>query len=322
MRLPAALAIAALLTALPGVARAQAIINTSRSNIKGIVLQLNSTKDTTDVLAVEGGQPVADVTVFNTAPFQKVRQLGKPKFEDIRIEVSAQVGASLADWIRESLAGRGRTRTGHILLMDDRRDVVAQIEFADALLTEVGLPALDAASKDAAKITVVFSPGKVVVTGAGAAAAVGTRYEVKGRPQKQWLPANFRVRVDDFNGGAPVRGRKGLNAVNVKQARMAGSPAQYALDPPMKANTPDLEFTSADGRFHTDPYVEDVQRTLQGIETPRVVSVDYLNEDGDLLLTLTEEVIIYKVTRELGAGVPMVRLSMIRGGAPVTITWP
>ena len=178
------LATLVLCLALPASAAAQtAIIKTSRSNIKQIVLQLDGASDSTDVLAVEGGQPVADIMLVNVAPFQRVRQVGKPKFEDITLTVSANIGASLAAWIQETLSGKvGRTRSGHVIVFDDRGRVAHAVTFHEALITEIGLPALDGASKESAGVTISVAPTSVETKSAFPA---GTGFQAPAGKAKQ-----------------------------------------------------------------------------------------------------------------------------------------
>jgi hypothetical protein len=71
--------------------------------------------------------------------------------------------------------------------------IVSRLTFTNALITEIGFPALDAASKDAAKMTIKLSPEytRYTVTSSG---------EVIPKPdsqaQKKWLSSNFRLRID------------------------------------------------------------------------------------------------------------------------------
>lgn len=308
------------LLALPAVSPAQSLVNTSRSNIKNIALQLDGGTDTTSLLSVEGGQLVPDITLVNTAPFQRFRQVGKPKFEDIRITVTADIGTSLAGWITETLAGKTRTRTGHMIMMDDADRIAQRIAFADALITEVSLPALDGGAKDTSHLTIVISSTKAATSGAFPA---GTRFETKaGAKQKLWTPAAFRISVDDAVTFEVAEGKKGLNAVNVKQARQIATSEgpRYQIADPAKLDSPDLEFTSE--LWNNSPYSEDAARFLQGMETDHAVSVDYLNDSGDLLFTLRRSMAVYKTTLEIGQpGGNRLRVSMVANAEPMTITW-
>ncbi len=307
--------------ALPASAGAQAIINTSRSNIKNIALQLDGTKDVTDVLSMEGGQLVPDITLINTAPFQRVKQLGKPKFEDITITVSADLGVSMAAWVADTLSGRQiKTRSGHMIALDDKDRIVQRVRFYNALITEVSLPALDGSSKDTSFLTIAISPTTAESAGAFPA---GTHVDAKiGGKQKQWLCSNFRIRFDDPAGFEVAEGKKGLNAVNVKQARQgaASGGSGYELSPPQTLTEADLEFTSE--RWATDPYAEDVQRLMKGVDIKHFVSVDYLNDAGDVLFTLRRTLSVYKVTLETGeAGPDLFRVSMVGDADPIAIIW-
>ncbi len=313
--------------ALPALTNAQSLVNTSRSNIKGIVLTLDGAKDTTDLVSVEGGQLVPDITLINTAPFQYYRQLGRTKYEDFKLTMTADIGPSLTGWISETLAGKARTRAGHMILMDDADRIVQRVAFSDALITEVSLPALDGSAKDTSYLTIVISPTKTASTGAFPA---GTQFvATAGAKQKLWAAAAFRVRFDDGVVFDVAEGKKGLNAVNVKQARQIATSEgpRYQLDEPKKLSSPDLEFTSGDG-WASSPYSEDAARMLQGIEIDHNVAVDYLNEKGDVLFTMRRRMAVYKTTIQALAGLDTgspgggaVRVSMVANGEPMTITF-
>jgi len=90
-------------------------------------------------------------------------------------------------------------------------------DFQNGLITEVGIPALDAGARDAAKITIKISPE---ATRQKAPAA-----SFKAEVQKRWLPSNFRLeiagldcrhvsKVESFTVKQGVRrdGRRGLEA--------------------------------------------------------------------------------------------------------------
>lgn len=76
-------------------------------------------------------------------------------------------------------------------------------DFADGLVTEIGIPALDATAQDAAKLVVKMSPERTRIKASFRAAV-----------QKRWLPRNFRLEVS----GVDCRHVAKVDAFTVKQS--------------------------------------------------------------------------------------------------------
>src|SRR5262249_14849856 len=101
---------------------------------------------------------------------------------------------------------------GAIITADYSQKEVARLNFFQALITEVGFPACDAASKDAAKMTVKFAPEytrMIAKTGGDVQAPVG-----KGE-QKKWNPSNFRLKIDGLD--TPCTRVNKIEALTIKQ---------------------------------------------------------------------------------------------------------
>ena len=96
------------------------------------------------------------------------------------------------EWIKACFDHKHSRNDGAIITADYDYKEVTRLNFFNALITEVGFPALDAASKDAAKMTHqvrarVHPHRRRNGGGHGCKLALG-----KGE-QKKWLPANFRL---------------------------------------------------------------------------------------------------------------------------------
>lgn len=64
------------------------------------------------------------------------------------------------------------------------------------------------------------------------------------------------------------------------------------------------------------------QNERHGTEVDHIVPVDYLNEEGDLLFTVQQELAAFKLTPEtMDSGSETVRVSMVGGRSPMVITW-
>src|SRR5262245_18829105 len=106
------------------------------------------------VSSAEGGQAISDIVI--EAPGQdrvQHKHLSGLKYEDIQI-AAGSLNASLAGWIKDFTEQRSRRLDGEIYVVDYRGDISSSLEFRHALITEIGFPALDAGSKEPAKLTV------------------------------------------------------------------------------------------------------------------------------------------------------------------------
>lgn len=108
---------------------------------------------------------------------------------EITLQADAAMGKPMYDWIKASMArgGAGARKDGAIIYADFNYKPLSRLEFHNALITEVGMPKLDAASKDAAKMTIKIQPETTSQTFAR------PKYPLTTRKQKAWLCSNFRL---------------------------------------------------------------------------------------------------------------------------------
>jgi T4-like virus tail tube protein gp19 len=141
------------------------------------------------VKSVVGGDVHADVIEEPGTPFVK-KHIGPPRYEDITVQVGFQMSQQLYEWIAGSWAGAGTRRDGAIVTADLNLTARTERQFFHALLTETTIPALDAASKNPAYLTVKFAPESTKsVKASGTIAGGATK-------QKLFLPSNFRFELD------------------------------------------------------------------------------------------------------------------------------
>ena len=164
----------------------------------------------------EGGEAFIDVVEFvdGDDPGSPQKSCGRLRFEEITVEMGLNMEPPVYDWIDRTLKGDRPRHDGALIGFDSRGDAQARREFRDALISEVAFPALDAASKDAAFMTVKISPESTRFE--GASGAVGG---VAPKKQKQWLASNFRVKV----GGLPTSRVNKIESILVKQQIVAVS---------------------------------------------------------------------------------------------------
>jgi len=147
--------------------------------------------------SIEGGGVRAEVMTYqNGGNYLRMRQLGKPKFEDIKVQVGMAMSQPFYNWIEQFFEGHAVRKTGAIVAADFYYNERARREFDGAMIKELTFPKLDASDKNAAYMsvgiaveTIKFLPGKPQKLP-----------QPKGfDAQKLWTACNFSFRLDGFD---------------------------------------------------------------------------------------------------------------------------
>lgn len=166
------------------------------------------------IKSAEGGHCKAEVVSEKVATDIVVKKhIAGIKYEDISLTVGTSMSKSFFEWINASVSHQSkRIGTGAIITADFDTNEVSRLNFFDSLITEIGLPALDSSSKDAASLSVKFSPERtrtVMSKGGKINGPLGTGH------QKKWSPANFRFRVDGMEDASKWISK--IDALTIKQ---------------------------------------------------------------------------------------------------------
>ena len=155
---------------------------------------------TTGLLSgASGGVFTADVIQHQSGGDQFPRKtLGKPRYEDIEIEVGAAMPAPLFDWIAASWGASPPSMDGAVLGFDQTFTLRREQRFLDALIAETTFPALDAASKQMGRIGVRITPRELLPP---AKPPPGTKLGLTlGKsPHKAWQVAAFKLELDGLS---------------------------------------------------------------------------------------------------------------------------
>ena len=145
------------------------------------------------VKSAAGGGATADVVSEAGSTFFSKKHIGAAKYEDVTMQVGLSMNKAFYDWITAGGKGNFQSKTGSILACDSNFNILSQRDFSNALITEVTIPAMDASSKDAAYMTLKFSPESTrYKKSSGKVTGIDTR-------QKLWLPSNFRLNIPSLD---------------------------------------------------------------------------------------------------------------------------
>jgi phage tail-like protein len=164
------------------------------------------------IFSCEGGLATSEVVSekIGCEPFAK-KHIGNVKYEDIKLATGAGMGTTFWDWVESSMNMKYTRQNGAVIACDFNYQEVSRMNFFNALITEIGFPALDAGSKDAMKLSLAFAPEYTRnISKPGGAPKAATK-----RDQNLWSPANFKIQAEGL-GNALARCSK-IEALAIKQ---------------------------------------------------------------------------------------------------------
>ena len=159
--------------------------------------------------AVQGGNVVADVVEFTPGTSlvpQKV--LDDLHYEEVTMLVGLGMAPAFWDWVGHMVDRDPMPMDGAILFADMDSNLVRRMEFKKAWLSEVSLPALDAASNETGLMTVKLRAESTALKPPG-----GKLPNLVLAKQKNWLASNFRLQV----GSLPCTRVNKIEALTIKQ---------------------------------------------------------------------------------------------------------
>lgn len=159
----------------------------------------------------DGGNIKGEVNVIQQGPdLVPLKTITTLKYEPFTVNVGISMGKSLYEWIRSSLDRQHIYKNGYVAAANYDYKAQAYRHFTNALITEISLPAFDAASKETGHMTVKFDPEQI-------RHANGDGADIKGQvnvKQKMWQPSNFRLRLGDLDCTKISK----IDAITIKQS--------------------------------------------------------------------------------------------------------
>ena len=109
--------------------------------------------------SIEGGMPTSDVVLEKLGPDSVQRKhLAGIKYGEITVMFGAGMTKPMYQWMQDTLAGKHPRKNGAIVYTDFNSIEIKRLTFANALISEIGFPELDGASKNQALFTLKISP--------------------------------------------------------------------------------------------------------------------------------------------------------------------
>ena len=220
------------------------------------------------------------------------KQISDPQFEDLSVKCGAGMSSEFYQWLADTCANKHTRKSGAIVAADFNYREMTRLTFKDALITEVGLPALDAASKDTAKMTIKFAPEYTrFAASSGGGPSIGGWPDTDADIQKKWQCSNFRLRISGLN--QPCSRVNKIDSFVVKQKVIRRPPAGQVRDyqkEPSAIETPNLviTFPESSSREFSDWHKDFVIQGHNGLDKEKEGTLEYLTPDlKGVLFTVT-----------------------------------
>jgi phage tail-like protein len=159
-------------------------------------LELDKKEDVALFRSIEGGNVKVDVMTYQNGPnYDRYRQLGKPKFEDIKLQVGMAMSEPFYKWIKDFFLGKATRKDGAIIAADFYYKERARREFTNGIIRELTFPKLDGQDKNPAYMSIGIAVENVVFQpGNGHVIKPGEGFDA----QKLWTSCNFRFELSGF----------------------------------------------------------------------------------------------------------------------------
>lgn len=145
----------------------------------------------------EGGQAQTESVNERVAGGHPVRKHpGNVKVNEISVTCGTGMSSQFYEWLKKSLEYNHERKEGAVITCDYDFKEVARQTFYQTLISEVGLPGLDATSRDAAKFNLKFAPEYTEMKYNGGGTMRGATDQAR---QKLWTAANFRLQIDGMD---------------------------------------------------------------------------------------------------------------------------
>src|SRR5439155_4928770 len=109
--------------------------------------------------SADGGDTIGQVTTYRSGSDPVAhKQIGNVKYEDFALLTNFDIELPYAQWIVDMPNFQATRKNGAVVVGDFNFAVRSRREFQQALISEIGIPTLDASSKDAGYFTIGVTP--------------------------------------------------------------------------------------------------------------------------------------------------------------------
>jgi phage tail-like protein len=233
--------------------------------------------------SIEGGSIKTDVMTYqHGADFDRWRYNGKPKFEDIKLQVGLSMSKPFYEWIGDFFKHKVDRKNGAVIAADFQFFERARRTFSEAIIKEIVFPKLEGQDKNAVYMNITLAVEDIVFAkGNGKKLSKPAGFD----NQKLWAANNFRFRLDGFAG--PCANVAKIDSFTIKQNVMEyhGGGFRAPLKVSSQVEYPNLAFyvPEMDAQpFYDHFYKRGVKGQVPGRLTGMIQTFDSSEQKQDL----------------------------------------
>jgi len=242
------------------------------------------------------------------------------KFEAITFKCGAGLAKGFYSWLAATISGRTERRDGAIHMVDSRNIIVNTLTFHQALVSEIGFPAVNARSKDREWLTIKVEPESTSM-----APATGKLDVSRFSRGKRWLASDFRLTIDGVSCGNVIDGihcaaGTSIQDFSFKQKAVENDVAEQRINEKAPANVemPNLVMTLPEAKAGDFLKWQQQKPDKNGMPVEKNGMLEYLTPD--LATTIFQldfrSLGIFKIVHNLSE----VAVSMYMGSANFTVS--
>lgn len=184
-------------------------------SVAHFVIELDGNKSTIGLIrSVDGGGVKSEIMTYQMGENQDLwRQIGKPKYEDLKLEFSMSFSDEFYNWIKSFFNGTVKRMNGAIVAADFQYQERARREFQNAIISEITFPKLDGSDKNPCYMSATIAP-ETLRFARPADSRVPT--EIGKLRQKLWTASNFEFTIEGSLKDATRRCTK-VDGFTIKQ---------------------------------------------------------------------------------------------------------
>jgi phage tail-like protein len=159
------------------------------------VLELDGSKDIGIIRSVDGGGVKSEIVTYHMGDNHDLwRQIGKPKYEDLKIEFGMSFSEGFYKWIQSFFSGEVERKNGAIVAGDFHYKERARRKFQEAIISEITFPKLDGSDKNACYMQATIVPE--ILRFEKGNPSTDMKVAVGQLRQKLWTSSNFQLTLD------------------------------------------------------------------------------------------------------------------------------
>lgn len=177
----------------------------------------------------KGGEINSEVIAVSHPRLITRKHLNGVEFQDMVLACGTGMSQTFYDWVGSTFRRNYLRKNGAIITLDRLSKPSARLNFEQALVSSLGMPALDASSKDPAYMAVSLKPQRTSFSGSPGPQSVGAYSSLTAMA---WRTNSFRIKIDGLESECQhVTKIDALTLRQKNQVNAVGERRDYEIEP-------------------------------------------------------------------------------------------